>query len=245
MENHTQYCFERYEKKYIISPDQQKFLLDTIQSHIEEDYYGKYSICNVYYDTDNWQLVRSSVEKPVYKEKLRVRSYGSALEDSEVFIELKKKFDGIVYKRRISTELYSVEPFLCGLIPGSRYGQIGREIEWFQSFYHARPKVFIGYDRIAFTGTESNDVRITFDSNIRWRTNRLTLRFDDSDRQLIPNDKLLMELKLPDACPIWLCCALSEAGIFPVSFSKYGFCYQSKILRDSSNLKIGKELYCA
>lgn len=245
MANHIQSCFERYEKKYIVSPAQQKFLLEEIRPHIKEDVFGRYSICNIYYDTDDWQLVRASVEKPVYKEKLRVRSYGAADEDSSVFVELKKKFDGVVYKRRIAAELYTVEPFLCGLIPGSQYGQIGREIEWFQSFYRAKPKVFIGYDRLAFAGTDSPHVRITFDSDIKWRTERLALRFDDSDRLLIPGDKLLMEIKLPGACPMWLCSALSQAGAFPVSFSKYGFCYQNSIINKPSIQNIRKELHCA
>lgn len=245
MANHIQSCFERYEKKYIVSPSQQSFLLEEIRPHIKEDVYGRYSICNIYYDTDDWRLARASVEKPVYKEKLRVRSYGDACEDSSVFVELKKKFDGVVYKRRIVTELYTVEPFLCGLIPGSQYGQIGREIEWFQSFYQTKPKAFIGYDRLAFAGTDSPDVRITFDSGIKWRTERLALRFDDSDRLLIPEDKLLMEIKLPGTCPMWLCSALSQAGVFPVSFSKYGFCYQNNIINKPSVCNIRKELHCA
>ena len=94
MADKIQSCFERYEKKYMLTPDQQRFLLDGMRPYMQADDYGEYTICNVYYDTDDWQLVRASIEKPVYKEKLRVRSYGVPAADGSVFVELKKKYDG-------------------------------------------------------------------------------------------------------------------------------------------------------
>ena len=71
-----QNCFERYEKKYFLSPEQQRQLLQAIGSHVKMDFYGRYTISNLYYDTPDWRLIRTSLEKPIYKEKLRVRSYG-------------------------------------------------------------------------------------------------------------------------------------------------------------------------
>ena len=134
-----------------------------------KDRYGAYTICNIYYDTPDYRLIRASLEKPVYKEKLRVRSYGVPREDDPVFVELKKKFDGVVYKRRITTTLPEAGPLLAGEDAGAAFGQIGREIGYFQSFYHTAPRVFIGYDRLAFAGAEDPRVRITFDGNLRWR----------------------------------------------------------------------------
>ena len=149
-----QCCFERYEKKYCLALSQQRFLLERMTPYMKKDAYGEYTICNIYYDTDDYRLIRASLEKPVYKEKLRVRSYGVPQEDGKVFVELKKKFDGVVYKCRITTGIQNVEPFLSGELPSENFGQIGREIGYFQSFYHTAPKVFIGYDRTAFAGTD-------------------------------------------------------------------------------------------
>ena len=167
MADKIQSCFERYEKKYMLTPDQQRFLLDGMRPYMQADDYGEYTICNVYYDTDDWQLVRASIEKPAYKEKLRIRSYGPAEDNSPVFIELKKKVSGIVYKRRITREAREVEPFLKG--EGASPEQIAGEIRWFQQKYRTEPKVFIGYDRLAFAGKEDPELRVTFDTNIRWR----------------------------------------------------------------------------
>ena len=238
-----QYSFQRYEKKYFLTPVQQTHLLSQMQPYLKSDDYGNYTICSLYYDTDDWRLVRASMEKPVYKEKLRVRSYGVPKEDGEVFVELKKKYDGIVYKRRIAMEAYRTEPFLYGLEPGHRYGQIGREISWFQKVYQATPKIFIAYDRTAFAGIDDPNLRITFDTNLRWRDTGLDLCLGDHGQPLLDTDQVLMEIKMPGACPLWLSHLLSEEGIFPTSFSKYGTCYRKHLLKAS---KINKEAFhCA
>ena len=166
-----QSCFERYEKKYCLNIRQQRFLMKQMMPYMKKDEYGEYTICNIYYDTDDWRLIRSSIDKPVYKEKLRVRSYGVPEEDGRVFVELKKKYDGVVYKRRITMPANEVDDLLSGG-HGDEYGQIGREIQYFQSFYRTVPKVFIGYDRLAFAGVDDPGLRITFDTNLRWRLRR-------------------------------------------------------------------------
>ena len=145
----VQSCFARCEKKYMLTRSQCDALMARIDAHLKEDRYPIYTICNIYYDTDDYRLIRASLEKPVYKEKLRVRSYGVPGEADSVFVELKKKFDGVVYKRRVTAELPLVEPLLSGLLDNDAFGQIGREIEWFQRCNRTVPKVFIGYDREA------------------------------------------------------------------------------------------------
>lgn len=230
--------FERYEKKYCLTVQQQTALLDRLQPYLLPDKYGKYTICNIYYDTDDWRLVRASLAKPIYKEKLRVRSYGVPREDSLVFVELKKKYGGVVYKRRITTEVYMLEPLLCGLNTGETFGQIGREILWFQKRYRAKPKVFIGYDRTAYVGRDDFSLRVTFDANIRWRDTALDLCLADYGEALLPKEQILMEIKLSGACPLWLSHQLSEVGAFPVSFSKYGVCYHSLLSRQNHTISI-------
>ncbi len=242
MENKMQFSFERYEKKYLLTAAQQKFLLEAMQPYVQPDRYSSYTICNIYYDTADWRLIRASLEKPAYKEKLRVRSYGVPTETDRVFVELKKKFDGIVYKRRIVTAPDEVTPFLNGSVPCGQYGQIGRELGWFQSFYRTEPKVFIGYDRQAFVGAEDPSLRITFDTNLRWRTEALELGSGDYGAPITMAGDALLELKLAAACPLWLSRLLSEAEAFPTSFSKYGSCYQNDL---PSELKIKEARRCA
>ncbi len=238
MADKIQSCFERYEKKYMLTPIQQRFLLDEMRPYMQADAYGEYTICNVYYDTDDWRLIRASVEKPVYKEKLRVRSYGVPASDGSVFVELKKKYDGVVYKRRVTVPVNQAEPLLRGELPEDGFGQIGREIGWFQSFYSTVPKVFIGYDRLAFVGIDDPELRITFDTGLRWRDTDVNLRLGNHGAPIIPDGQVLMEIKIPGASPLWLSRLLAVAGAYPTSFSKYGTCYMNFILpRQAEYLK--------
>lgn len=241
-----QCCFERYEKKYCLTLSQQRFLLERMTPYMKKDAYGEYTICNIYYDTDDYRLIRASLEKPVYKEKLRVRSYGVPQADGRVFVELKKKFDGVVYKRRITMDIQNVEPFLSGELPGENFGQIGREIGYFQSFYQTVPKVFIGYDRLAFAGIDDPQLRITFDTNLRWRDTDVDLRLGNHGAPIaLPCGDVLMEVKIPGTCPLWLCHLLSDVGAFPASFSKYGACYRDELSAGVHTANLKEDTFCA
>ena len=236
MSAQVQKNFKRYEKKFFLTPEQYKMFKERIASYITPDKYGRYTICNIYYDTDDYRLIRASVEKPLYKEKLRVRSYGVPEKDGRVFVEMKKKFDGVVYKRRITTAPSLVEPFLKGIRNVGENDQIVKEIEYFQRFYETKPKAFIAYDREAFQGVDDSQLRITFDTNIRFRLDKLNLLDGDYGEKLIDGDRILMELKLSGACPMWLTQILSELKITSTSFSKYGTCYRNHILKNNKNL---------
>lgn len=229
MADTMQYSFARYEQKYFLTPAQQAALLARIAPLIRRDVHERYTICNLYYDTDDWRLIRASLEKPVYKEKLRVRSYGVPADGDRVFVEIKKKYDGVVYKRRITAAPADAAAFLRTGKSAAPLGQIGREIAWFQRTYHAKPKVFLAYDRTAFAGVDDPAVRITFDTDIRWRTTALDLCRGDYGAPLLPPGQILMELKLPGVCPLWLSQALTDIGARQTSFSKYGACYKTCI----------------
>lgn len=226
-----QYNFMRVEEKYFLSRRQYAYLLPRLAGLFAADEYGKTAICNIYYDTEDWHLIRTSIAKPVYKEKLRVRSYGVPKENGTVFAELKKKYDGVVYKRRIKTGAAHVEALLKSDAPAPGASQVEREILWFQQFYQTKPKVFIGYDRTAYFGRADAKLRVTFDENLRYRQEDLDLRAGDSGFPLLDDDPILMELKLPGVCPLPLCRMLSEVGAYPVSFSKYGRFYTDYILK--------------
>lgn len=224
-----QQSFRRIEKKYLLTPAQYRILCDGMAPYMKPDKHGHYTICNIYYDTDTFALIRASLEKPVYKEKLRLRSYGTPDVDSPVFVEIKKKFDHVVYKRRITMPCAEANAYLSGALPPCRGDQIRCEIDWFLKTYQPRPSVFIAYDRTAFSGLEDDALRITFDTGLRWRQDALDLRLGDHGAPILPPDRILMEIKLPDAAPLWLSALLSSAGIFPVSFSKYGTCYKEHL----------------
>ena len=195
-----QCCFERYEKKYCLTLSQQRFLLERMTPYMKKDAYGEYTICNIYYDTPDWRLIRASLEKPAYKEKLRIRCYGVPKAGDKVFVELKKKCGGVVYKRRVTAPLPQAERFLRTETAPAEWGQIGQELQWFQRFYDTMPRMYIGYDRTAWAGTEDPALRITFDRNIRWRRDRLTLDMGDDGKRLLPEDpRSLPSVAVPGA----------------------------------------------
>ena len=171
-----QRCFQRYEKKYLLNPEQYQKIRAGLAPYMEADEHGRYTICNLYYDTPDFQLIRASLDKPVYKEKLRMRSYGVPADGDSVFVELKKKYKGVVYKRRTVLEAGEALDYLAGRCSPRAKDQICREIDWFLGRYHPVPQVFIAYDREALAGLEDRVLRVTFDIDLRWRDTALDLR---------------------------------------------------------------------
>jgi len=223
----SQETFKRYEKKYLLDEMKYKRLKLKLQDKLIIDNFGKTTICNIYFDTPDHLLIRNSLEKPIYKEKLRLRSYGTPTESDTVFIELKKKYKGIVYKRREKMELSMAEHYLYDLEQVNQPSQIIREINWFLNFYHdLTPVMYIAYKRIAMYGFEDPELRITFDSDILWREEELRLECGVWGTQLLEEGWRLMEIKIPGTMPLWLSHILDELEIYPISFSKYGSGYQ-------------------
>ena len=218
--------FERYELKYFLTLRQKERLLSAMEPFMDPDCYGRTVIRNLYYDTDTFLLARRSIASPVYKEKMRIRSYGRAEETSPVFVELKKKYDGVVFKRRISLPQDAAMDWSLGKIPCPEQTQISREIDCFMRHYPSlAPTVFLSYEREAFFAKDASDFRVTFDEQIRFRTDRLSLCSDPDGRLLLPEGKVLMELKCASAIPLWMVRLLSEMQIYKTSYSKYGQAY--------------------
>ncbi len=220
--------FERKEVKFLITEGQYKELMRAFPLRMSPDAYGKSTIANIYYDTPDFRLVRRSLERPVYKEKFRIRSYGKAGKETPVFLELKKKYKGIVYKRRTCLPHYMAQRYMSGqdvaFLPGEE--QIGREIDYFRRYYRPLlPAVYLCYDREAYFCKEDPDLRITFDTNIRFRQDALSLDKDYHGQQLLQKGERLMEIKAAGAMPLWIVSLLSEFQIRQASFSKYGTAY--------------------
>lgn len=227
-----QYTFKRYEKKFLLTLEQYENLILLLGNYMKADEYGIHTVSNIYYDTEDYDLVRASIEKPPYKEKFRLRSYGIPNTGSYIFAEIKKKFDGIVYKRRVAAAPPEIQDFINGRCLSHEDIQIQREIHWFLHTHRLEPKVFIGYERVAFAGIEDPEFRVTFDRNIRWRLDELDLCVGAVGDPVLPEDRIVMEVKLSQATPLWLAAALSGLQIYPTSFSKYGTCYQRHIVAD-------------
>ena len=230
MAEQIQSCFARFETKYFLTQKQYRAMLEGMAAHTAPDAYPRYTINNLYFDTPNFQLIRDSLEKPAYKEKLRLRSYGQVQAGQTVFLEMKKKYDGVVYKRRI---VLPIEEAIAYLEHGQRPSddnQICKEIDWLRRCYDLRPVAFIGYEREAYAGIEDPELRITFDTNLRWRTDDMDLRSADRGEVLGPPDAILLEVKFPGVCPFWLSRLMNELGIRRTSFSKYGACYAENLM---------------
>lgn len=221
-----QMVFKRYEMKYLLTRKQKEKVLEAMEPYMELDAYGRSTIRNIYYDTDNYRLVRKSLEKPVYKEKLRVRSYKAAGPEDMVFVELKKKYDGVVYKRRIHIKEQEAMDYLAGRIHAPQKTQITDEIDYFVQFYEMlSPKVFLSYEREAYYTKEPGEFRVTFDENILWRETDLSLEKGVYGAPILKPGQTLMEIKTPGSIPLWMVKVLSGENISKTSFSKYGNAY--------------------
>ena len=225
-----QTVFKRYEIKYMITLEQKAKVLNAMKPYMKLDKYGRTTIRNIYYDTDTYLLIRRSMEKPTYKEKLRVRSYGRAEPDSTVFVELKKKYKHVVYKRRISLPEAEAMEWLAGEQHCRKYTQISDEVDYFLDYYKTlHPTVFLSYEREAFYAKDGSDFRVTFDDAVLCRQDDLSLESEVYGTPILPEGKVLMEIKCSGGIPLWMTKILSEEHIYKTSFSKYGTAYQTMI----------------
>ncbi len=227
----TQLTFKRYEKKYLLTAAQYERIRARLDAYIEPDEFFSSTVCSLYYDTGDFELIRRSIDAPVYKEKLRVRAYNVPAPDGAVFVELKKKFKGVVYKRRVMMAADAAARYLAGEIPAPDDSQMFRELDWFLRTNDVCPRVFIACDREAYRARDDRELRITFDRSIRWRGTALDLTLGDYGEELLDAGQVLMEIKIPQAAPLWLAHMLSEDGLFPQGFSKYGTCYKTNLIK--------------
>lgn len=232
-----QAVFKRKEMKYLLTARQYQRLMEELKDRIVPDDFPVSAISNLYYDTPDFRLIRTSLQKPRYKEKLRLRCYKVPNADTQAFLEIKKKAMGIVYKRRESLPYRRAVNYLAGKGPGGD-SQIFRELDWMlRSYKTLAPAMFLSYDRLSFKGREDPSVRLTFDRNILWRTTALDLAAGSWGEPLLSPGERLMEIKIAGAMPLWLAEALSGCGVYPTSFSKYGRAYETLLWRE----RYGKE----
>ena len=225
-----QTVFKRYELKYMLTPLQKEKILEAMSPYMKLDEYGRTTIRNIYFDTDSYRLIRRSIEKPAYKEKIRIRSYSQATADSTVFVELKKKYEKVVYKRRLPLCEADAMAWVCREKACPFDTQISREIDYFIDFYgKLKPTVFLSYEREAYYDKGGGDFRVTFDDNILARQTNVNLCSTTYGTPILPEGKVLMELKCSGGIPLWMVNVLSCEHIYKTSFSKYGMAYSTLI----------------
>ena len=229
----VQCVFRRRETKYLLTEDERASLEALIGEHMVPDAHGPSTTRSVYLDTPDYLLARRSIEHPLYKEKLRLRSYRAPAGDDLVFLELKKKYDGVVYKRRTQTPYDRARLLARGEVPPR--GQIEREIAAAVARYGdlaaggLRPAMLVAYDRVAFFGEDDPDFRMTLDRNVRYRTSDVRLDGTTEGTQVLAPGQTLLEVKCSEAMPLWLVCWMTEHRVFRASFSKYGAAYRCEV----------------
>jgi SPX domain protein involved in polyphosphate accumulation len=221
--------FKRQEAKFALSKAQFLSVYEIISQKVPADIFGSYLVQSLYFDTDNWDVIRMSIEKPAYKEKMRLRCYGIPGANTLVYLELKKKFNGMVHKRRIEFPMEELQKKTAHDIAAADNSQVGRELNFYMRSIPVQEKVHVSYKRKAFE--DNSGLRVTFDSGIRFRTNMLNYTHPQGGSEILPNDVTIMEIKTLGGIPLWLARTLSELHIFPTSFSKYGTGYKKYILQ--------------
>ena len=228
--------FKRYELKYLMDQQQFKEVKRAIDDNMRIDGFGHSLINNIYLDTENYLLARRSIDKPVYKEKLRIRSYGTVKEDDPVFVELKKKYESVVYKRRLSMPLNEAMEWFTSVNAYHPDTQIGREIDYTRQRYEGiGPRMLLSYEREAYRPIDGSDLRITLDTNIRARLEDVDLTSIPGGIDVAPKGAVLMEVKTLYGFPSWLNSVLSANRVYKISFSKYGNAYKMLILEKNQN----------
>ena len=237
----NQTIFKRYEIKYMLDANQLFMLKNEMKNYMIADEHGKSTICSLYFDTPQYLLIRRSMDHPMYKEKLRLRSYGVADKDTTVFVELKKKYDSVVYKRRVAM----TEAEACDYLLSRRQvmdTQITREIDYCMDMYKGiAPAMLLSYEREAYYAKDDHEFRVTFDQNILWRDYDLNLCSGIYGNPILKENQTLMEVKTAGAIPMWMVRFLRDNGIYKTSFSKYGTAY--RMLYNASDNLLGIEAY--
>ena len=266
-----QMIFKRFEIKYMIDEAVFEKLMQVMDGYMIADEHGRSTVCSLYYDTPKHLLIRRSLEHPVYKEKLRLRSYGVAKPSDTVFVELKKKFCSVVYKRRIAMTYDRALSYLAGngqiadskiaesQIAGSQIAesqitdlqitdlQIASEINYalinyaLKIYENLAPAVLLSYEREAFYARNNHEFRVTFDRNILWRDYDLSLDKGIYGTPILADQKVLMEVKTDGAIPGWMADFLTANKLYKTSFSKYGTAYRA--IYDRTNNKSTKPVH--
>lgn len=234
--------FCRKEMKFLITEEQMHVLLKETAAYFDYDAFcpngSWYLIRNIYMDTEQNQLIHLSTMGPTYKEKVRIRKYGTYDDQKDsYYLEMKKKAEGIVFKRRVHFTKEDLDTFLKNKQVLNGYNafsqQVMKEFIYLFEQYEIAPKLFLSYERLALKGKEEPTLRMTFDRNILTRRDNFEFDKAGGDALLKPH-QIIMEIKFENAMPLWLAHLLASHQIYKTSFSKYGHEYQKYVMKKRS-----------
>jgi SPX domain protein involved in polyphosphate accumulation len=217
--------FKRVEQKYLLTEEKYLAIQSMIEQYFLQDKYYFSKIYNLYFDNDNFDSIINSLEKPLYKSKIRLRSYGEAKQDEYLFLEMKQKYEGTVYKRRLNLTLKEFEDYINKGIFPKKKKQIMKEIDYQIKYHHLHPAIFVAYDRYSYYSKDDENFRITFDYNLRGRLKNLKLKDNKDNQPYFEENMYIMEVKSLSGLPLWFSKELSKQQIYPCSFSKVGNIY--------------------
>ena len=220
--------FQRIEQKYLLTKQQYLNLQNIINKYFEKDNYYQSKIYNLYFDNNNNDIIINSLEKPIYKSKIRLRSYKEIKKDSEVFLEIKKKYNGIVYKRRLSLTYQEWNNYYTKNIFPNHDTQIMKEIDYEIKSFNLKPTIFVAYDRLSYYCKDDKNFRITFDTNLRSRSTNLKLKDSKENKDYFNEEIYIMEAKTIYGLPLWFTNLLTKNNVYPCSFSKVGNIYANE-----------------
>ncbi len=223
-------CFARVETKYLMPLGRLAELESGLRRQgFERMDFGSPMVRSLYWDTPDHALIRASLDRPAYKEKLRLRAYGEPGTADRSYVEIKKKYNGVVFKRRTELPLReAMDGLLSGRLPGEA-GQIGREVLWMLRRWGLRPAAVIACNRDAWFCREDPGLRVTVDRDLSFRDWAFDLNDPSPGLPLLPADRRLVEIKASGAFPLWLVRLLNGSGAERTRFSKYGTAYRRYI----------------
>ncbi|MBQ2660242.1 polyphosphate polymerase domain-containing protein [Candidatus Saccharibacteria bacterium] len=237
--------FRRVEKKYLISKEEKDLILKLIKKHVRKNKYFQSTVCSIYFDTKNDDLIIKQVDKPLdkasFREKVRLRSYNVPKMEDYIFFELKTKHregkDKLSDKRRFQFLLKdyydwekgraTLEEIAKRKIEKTNDVQVARELEYIIKYLNLAPKILIACERESYEGKEDKQLRLTFDDGLRYRSKDLKLEKGANGKKFFEGEKnIIMEIKAAGGMPLWLVEALNKLKAYPQPFSKYGKIYQ-------------------
>lgn len=231
--------FRRVEKKYMLTRKQHEQIVKEIKNKMIGDPNGMSTICNIYFDSPQYDLIRKSIEKPVYKDKVRIRSYNIPNKNSEVYLEIKRKLYGVVSKRRIEIKLNDAESYISGVKIKHKDVQVLNELDYYFKLYNLIPVAYISYDRSAYYSKDDKNFRVTFDNNITARTYDLKLENGIYGQKILNDDNYIMEVKTLKSMPLWFVKnIISKLEIQPCKYSKYGEAYKNIIMKKEKSRRL-------
>ena len=230
--------FRRSEQKYILSKEQLNEIKKMLKDVFIEDEHGESTICNLYFDTEQYNLIMNSIDKPKYKDKIRLRSYNIPNLNSNIYLEIKRKYNGVTGKRRIQMNIDDYYEFINNIENQKNNSQVKKELKYYFKLYNLKPSMFLSYDRMAFYYKENRDFRITIDKNILARDFDLEIDKGIYGTRILEEDKYIMEIKTLGVLPMWFVQYLNKLKIYPQSFSKYGEAYKKIILNIKKERKL-------